>query len=93
VEDGIILWAGDGSGSTGKTASTFLGAAVGAAAGAVLGGGDTGDRVAGGVIGGVLGGVAGNAMAPDVEQQFKKIVREKVCKELPARYAPTPSVK
>ncbi|MCF7974018.1 MAG: CsgG/HfaB family protein [Phycisphaerae bacterium] len=93
VEDGIILWAGDGSGSTGKTASTFLGAAIGAAAGAVLGGGDTNDRVAGGVIGGVLGGVAGNVMAPDVEQQFKKIVREKVCKELPARYPVMPTKK
>ena len=93
VEDGIILWAGDGSGSTGKTASTFLGAAVGAGIGAVLGGGDTSDRVAGGVIGGVLGGVAGNAMSPDVEQQFKKIVREKVCKDLPARYTPMPTMK
>jgi len=93
VEDGTLLWAGEGSGSTGKTASTFLGAAVGAGLGAVLGGGDTNDRVAGGVIGGVVGGVAGNAMAPDVERQFKKIVREKVCKDLPARYAPMPAMK
>ena len=86
VEDGDLLWVGEGSGSTGKTASTIFGAAVGAAAGAVLGGGDSGDRVAGGVIGGVLGGVAGNVMSPTVEKQFKKIVRQKVCKELPPRY-------
>ncbi len=93
VEDGTILWAGDGSGSTGKTASTILGAAVGAAAGAVLGGGDSGDRLAGGVIGGVLGGVAGNAMSPSVEKQFKKIVRKKVCKDLPARNTALPAAK
>ncbi|NQV35273.1 MAG: glycine zipper 2TM domain-containing protein [Phycisphaeraceae bacterium] len=93
VEDGVILWIGDGSGSTGKTASTIFGAAVGAGLGAVLGGGDSDDRLAGGVIGGVLGGVAGNAMAPSVEKQFKKIVREKVCKDLPPRYATIPATK
>lgn len=93
VEDGVILWIGDGSGSTGKTNSTILGAVVGAAAGAALGGGDSGDKVAGGVIGGVVGGLAGNAMAPAVEKQFKKIVREKVCKELPPRYGPVPPLK
>ena len=86
VEDGTLLWVGDGSGSTGKTASTIFGAVVGAAAGVALGGGDSSDRAAGGVIGGVVGGLAGNVMAPSVEKQFTKIVREKVCKELPARY-------
>ena len=93
VEDGVILWIGDGSGSTGKTASTIFGAVVGAAAGAALGGGDSGDRVAGGVIGGVVGGLAGNVMAPSVEKQFKKIVRKKVCKDLPARYGALPALK
>ncbi len=87
VEDGMILWIGDGSGSTGKGLSTLAGAALGAAAGAVIAGGDTGDRVVGGVIGGVVGGVAGNAMSPEKSEQFKKIIRTKVCKDLPARVA------
>ena len=86
VEDGTILWAGEGSGRTGKGLNTLLGGALGAAAGAAVAGGDTGDRVVGGVIGGVAGGVVGNALSPEVEEQFKKIIREKVCKELPARY-------
>jgi hypothetical protein len=93
VEDGVLLWVGDGSGSTGKTASTIFGAVVGAAAGVVLGGGDSSDRVAGGVIGGVVGGLAGNVMSPSVEKQFKKVVRKKVCKDLPSRSGAVPPLK
>jgi hypothetical protein len=85
VETGDILWLGEGSGSTGKTLSTIAGAVVGAAAGAAVAGGD--DRVVGGVIGGVVGGVAGNALSPDQEEQFRKIIKKKVCKDLPPRMA------
>lgn len=88
VEDGSILWLGSGSGSTGKTFSTFLGAAAGAAAGAVVAGGDTRDRVAGGIIGGVLGGVAGQALSPQQAEQVQKIIK-KVCETMPPR---TPGV-
>jgi hypothetical protein len=86
VEDGGILWVGSASGSTGKTLSTFLGAAAGAAAGAVVAGGDTRDRVAGGVIGGVLGGVAGNALSPQQSEQVQKLIK-KLCEEMPPRVA------
>jgi hypothetical protein len=86
VQDGSILWIGTGSGTTGKTFSTILGAAAGAAAGAVIAGGDTGDRVAGGIIGGVLGGVAGQALSPQQADQVRKIV-DKVCASLPARFS------
>jgi hypothetical protein len=85
VQDGSILWIGNGSGTTGKTFSTILGAAAGAAAGAVIAGGDTGDRVAGGIIGGVLGGVAGQALSPQQADQVQKIVK-KVCASMPARF-------
>lgn len=90
VEDGTILWIGNGSGSTGKGLSTIAGAALGAAAGAVVAGGDSSDRVVGGVIGGVVGGVAGNALSPEQTEQFKKIIRNKVCKEMPSRVAVKP---
>ncbi len=86
VEDGRILWIGNGSGTTGKTFSTVLGAAAGAAAGAVVAGGDTNDRVAGGIIGGVLGGVAGQALSPQQEEQVQKIIK-KVCESMPARFS------
>ena len=84
VEDGAILWLGSGSGTTGKTFATFLGAAAGAAAGAVVAGGDTRDRVAGGIIGGVLGGVAGQALSPQQSEQVQKIIK-KVCETMPPR--------
>jgi len=84
VEDGSILWIGNGSGSTGKTFSTILGAAAGAAAGVVIAGGDTRDRVAGGIIGGVLGGVAGQALSPQQADQVQKIIK-KVCESMPPR--------
>jgi hypothetical protein len=87
VEDGAILWIGEGSGSTGKTLSTIAGAVVGAAAGVAVAGGDSNDRVVGGVIGGIVGGVVGNALSPEQEEQFKKIIKKKVCKDLPARMA------
>jgi len=89
VQDGSISWIGSGSGTTGKTFSTVLGAAAGAATGAVVAGGDTRDKVAGGVIGGVLGGVAGQALSPQQAEQVKKIIK-KVCEGLPYR---TPVVK
>ena len=86
VEDGEILWIGSAQGSTGKTLSTFLGAAAGAAIGAVAAGGDTRDRVAGGVIGGVVGGVAGNALSPQQAEQVQKLIK-KLCKDMPDKYA------
>jgi hypothetical protein len=89
VQDGSISWIGSGSGTTGKTFTTVLGAAAGAATGAVVAGGDTRDKVAGGVIGGVLGGVAGQALSPQQAEQVKKIIK-KVCEDLPYR---TPVVK
>ena len=84
VEDATILWIGTGTGSTGKTLATIVGAAAGATAGAVIAGGDSSDRVLGGVLGGVVGGVAGNALSPDQAKQVRKIVA-KACKTLPAR--------
>lgn len=84
VETGAVLWVGQGTGSTGKTLSTLVGAGLGAAAGAVLAGGDSSDRVVGGVIGGVVGGVAGNALSPDQEKQVRKVV-DKVTANLPSR--------
>jgi len=84
VEDGSILWIGEGTGSTGKTLSTIVGAAAGAAVGAAVGGHETSDRVIGGVIGGVLGGVAGNALSPQQAEQVRKIIK-KVCENMPSR--------
>lgn len=84
VQDGSILWLGSGSGTTGKTFATFLGAAAGAAAGVVVAGGDTRDRVAGGIIGGILGGVAGQALSPQQSEQVQKIIK-KVCETMPPR--------
>ena len=84
VEDGSILWMGSGSGTTGKTLATIVGAAAGAAGGVMVAGDETGDKVLGGVIGGVLGGVAGRALSPQQAVQVRKIIK-KVCKELPAR--------
>jgi hypothetical protein len=81
VEDGSILWMGTGSGTTGKTAATILGAAAGAAAGVLVAGDETDDKVIGGVIGGVLGGAAGQALSPQQAEQVKKVVKE-VCKDL-----------
>lgn len=83
VETATILWIGSGSGSTGRTLSTLVGAAAGAALGAGVAGGD--DRVLGGVIGGVAGGAAGYALSPEQRDQVRKVV-EKVCESLPARF-------
>jgi hypothetical protein len=84
VENGSILWIGTGSGTTGKTAATILGAAAGAAAGVLVAGDETDDKVIGGVIGGVLGGVAGHALSPQQAKQVQKVIK-KVCKDLPSR--------
>jgi hypothetical protein len=93
VQTGDLLWVGEGSGGTGKTMSTIVGAVGGAVAGVLLAGDDSGDQVAAGIAGGLLGGVAGNAIAPSVEKQFKKIVRKRVCIALPPRYEAVSSAK
>ncbi len=85
VQDGSILWIGSGSGTTGKTFSTILGAAAGAAAGATVAGGDSSDRVVGGIVGGVLGGVAGQALSPQQAEQVQKVIK-KVCASLPSKF-------
>ncbi len=84
VENGTILWIGNGTGNTNKGLSTLVGVAAGAALGAAVGGHDTGDRVIGGVIGGVAGGVAGNVLAPEEEDLVKKVI-VKVVASLPSR--------
>ena len=92
VQTAEIVWIGSGSGSTGKTAATIVGAVAGAAAGAAVGGHDTGDRVLGGVIGGVAGGVAGNLLSPEQEKQVRKVVT-KVAESLPPRIPQVPAQK
>ncbi|OHB68737.1 MAG: hypothetical protein A2Y77_06575 [Planctomycetes bacterium RBG_13_62_9] len=92
VEDGTILWIGTGSGSTGKTLSTIVGAAAGAALGAAVAGGDSGDRLIGAAIGGVAGGVTGNVLSPSQEKQVKKVIA-KVVADFPSRIAPAPAKK
>ena len=82
VEDASIMWAGSGSGSTGRILSTIFGAAAGAGAGAVVAG--EGHREVGGIAGGVLGGAAGYGLSPQQAEQFQKIIK-KVCDNLPAR--------
>ena len=85
VEDGSVLWAGSGVGSTGRTLATIAGAAGGAVAGVAIAGGDSNDRAIGGIAGGVLGGVAGRALSPQKAQQAQEMIK-KTCKSLPYRY-------
>ncbi len=82
VETGIIIWHGNGRGSTGRGLATVGGAILGAAAGAVLAGGDAGDRVLGGIAGGAVGGIAGYALSPEQEDQIRKVVA-KACEDMP----------
>ncbi len=81
VTDGSILWAGSGSGKTGRTLSTIAGAAAGAGAGVAVSGDN---KALGGIVGGVLGGVAGQALSPQTAEKTQQIVK-KMCKCLPSR--------
>ncbi|MCI0499745.1 MAG: CsgG/HfaB family protein [Planctomycetales bacterium] len=82
VEDGSILWMGEGKGSGGK----LLGTVLGAAAGAIVGGAVSGDedRVLGAVGGGAAGGAAGYLLTPQTEEKVRKMT-EKICKTMPVR--------
>ena len=83
VETASILWIGEGEASTGKTAATLLGGAIGAATGAAVAGDSRHDRTTGAVIGGIGGGAAGAMFSPSESKVFKKLIREKVCSDLP----------
>jgi hypothetical protein len=82
VEDGSILWLGNGSGKTGKTLGTILGAAIGAGLGA--GASSEEDEVFGGIVGGVVGGVAGYALTPQEAEEARKIIKQ-MCRRIPSR--------
>jgi len=84
VQDGSILWMGSGSGRTGRTLATIVGAAGGAGAGAAVAGEDS--KTAGAVVGGVLGGVAGQALSPQKAEKAQEIIKV-MCKDLPYRLA------
>ncbi len=84
TEDGSILWMGDGSGTTGKTLGTILGAAGGALVGVAVTGHD--DRVLGGIGGGVIGGAGAMLLSPQEAKVAKDIIK-KMCDTLPQRYA------
>ena len=85
VEDASIIWAGSGTGRTGRTLGTIFGAVVGAVGGGVIAGGDSSDRAAGAIAGGVLGGVAGHALSPQKAEQAQKVIK-RMCKSLPYRF-------
>jgi outer membrane lipoprotein SlyB len=84
VQDGSILWVGNGAGTHNKWFGTILGAAAGATGGVFLGGNSNSGKVIGGVIGGVAGGVVGNMLTPQQAKAAEEIV-EKICKDMPSR--------
>ena len=83
VEDGSILWLGQGTGKGARWLTTMLGAAGGAAAGVAVSGKN--DAVTGAVIGGALGGAAAYGLSPQEADKAKEIIK-KMCKTMPARY-------
>ncbi len=82
VQDGSILWMGTGTGTTGKTLNTILGAATGAIVGGAVSNND--NRVIGAIGGGVAGGAAGALLSPQTEQKVRELTG-KICKTLPTR--------
>ncbi len=82
VQDGSILWMGTGTGTTGKTLNTILGAAGGAIIGGAVSNND--NRVIGAIGGGVAGGAAGALLSPQTEQKVRELTG-KICKTLPTR--------
>ena len=82
VETARIIWAGSGSGSTGRMLATLGGGLLGAAGGSALGGGRSG-KIVGGIAGGAVGGAAGYALTPQERNVLKKVIR-KTCRDLPS---------
>ncbi len=82
VEDGSILWMASGSGSTGRTLATLLGAAGGAVAGAGVS--SESKETVGAIAGGVAGGALGYMLSPQEAETMRKIT-EKMCESLPQR--------
>jgi len=78
IQDGSILWIGNGSGKTGR----FLGFGSLWGAGAAVSSEE--NELFGGVVGGVLGGVAGYALSPQETQQAHRIIK-RMCRTLPSR--------
>ena len=85
VEDGRILWLGQGTGKGARWLTTVLGAAGGAAAGIAIAGGDSSSQTTGAVIGGALGGAVAYGLSPQEADKAKQIIK-KMCKTLPEKY-------
>lgn len=83
VEDGRILWLGQGTGKGGRWLTTLLGTAAGAAAGVAVS--NEKDAVVGGVLGGAVGGAVAYGLSPQEADKAKEIIK-KMCKTMPARF-------
>ena len=81
VEDGTLLWMGEGSGSTGRTVATITGGLIGAGAGVWAGGDSTGKTI-GGIAGGLAGGLAGRTLSPQEASTARAIIAD-MCEGLP----------
>jgi len=81
VEDGSLVWMGEGSGSTGRTIATITGGLIGAGAGVWAGGDSTGKAV-GGIVGGAVGGYAGRTLSPQEASTARKVIGN-MCDDLP----------
>jgi len=87
VENGSVIWIGNGSGKTGEGMNIILGAVTGALAGAGAAGaagGESGTQLAGGIAGAVLGGMAGETLTPQQSSQLQKVIK-KIFKSMPHR--------
>jgi outer membrane lipoprotein SlyB len=77
TETAEVVWSGEATAKSYKTAATVGGAVVGAGTGWALGG-DTEGEVIGGAIGGVAGGAAGHYLTPSNEKQVRKALTKLV---------------
>ncbi len=78
IQDGTILWIGNGSGKTGS----FLG--LGSLWGADAGVSSEENELFGGLASGMLGSVAGYALSPQETERAQRIIK-RMCRTLPSR--------
>ncbi len=80
VEDGSILWLGNGTGKISRSLISILGIELGSGAGVS----SEEDELFGGIVGGVGGGVTGYALSPQEADEARKIIR-RMCRRIPSR--------
>ena len=83
TETASILWTSEGSASTGATKASITASSLAFVTSFLIPCDNTSERILTSAASAMLGGAAGKALSPSEEKMLKKLIKKKMCRNLP----------